>query len=78
MEEKIQPCPFCESEDVEASFDQFTFSNTNITITDHYVICNKCLASGSRKMEKNDAIKIWNDVIDAVRKHANRQRKIKR
>ena len=57
---KIEKCVFCKSEKVEVyagvGIDEKTRKQTNFW----YVYCNNCLARGSVKSTKEEAINIWN------------------
>lgn len=48
-EKKLQPCPFCGSEDIEKR--------------NHFITCAVCEADGPVKGNKQDAINAWNSRV---------------
>lgn len=59
MAEKIKPCPFCGSKDIEIL--EWTFKND---INTWQVECQECGVSGSMYSIKAEAVEEWNRRAD--------------
>ena len=57
----IQFCPFCDSSNVSLEVDEL-----NIRKWYGWVKCNNCGARGSTEIDKNEAIKNWNKVVNKL------------
>lgn len=56
---KLKPCPFCESDDIQAETDYWTYG----PYKNEYwsVCCIDCGARGPMAKTKDEAIRLWND-----------------
>ena len=55
MDEELKPCPFCG----EGAITKNIMSRSR-----WYVVCENCGARTDQKLERNDAIRLWNRRAD--------------